>query len=98
MMTTDPNRLLMIIKDRHVLVDRLKKLLVISKGDNAGDCFKINRMLKHQQQGLKELEQYLHVLIAQRKGHEAVMARERIKAEELEIVRLRLQLDQWGLE
>jgi len=95
MMTTDPNRLLMIIKDRHVLVDRLGKALKAAKADNAGDAFKINAVLKLQQEKLKELETHLRSLIADRRMLDAIHLKNAAKNEEAEVARLRLQINAW---
>jgi hypothetical protein len=98
MLTSDPNRLLMIIKERHILVDRLGKALAEAKGDNAGDAFKINAILKLQKERLKELEDHLRSLIADRKMLDAIHAKDRAKNELAEIARLRIQINAWGLE
>jgi hypothetical protein len=95
MMTNDPNRLLMIIKDRHVLVDRLGKALIESKSDNAGDAFKINAVLKLQKERLSELEKHLRSLIADRKMLDAIHAKNAAKHEIAEIARLRIQINAW---
>ena len=98
MTTTDPHRLAAVIKERRKLVNQLAILLVRSKNDNAGDVFKINRLHKHHKQLLAEMETYLSRLVQENIDMNEVKRREYIRAEALEIDRLRIQVNQWGLE
>lgn len=97
MLTNDPNRLLAIIKDRHILIDRLTKVLELSKKDNAGDSFKVNRLLKHHLADLNKLETHLRSLITERKTLDAIHLKNRVKNEEAEVSRLRIELGYWEI-
>lgn len=97
MLTNDPNRLLAIIKDRHILIERMGKVLELSKKDNAGDSFKVNRLLKHHVTELGVLENHLRSLIADRKMLDAIHLKNRVKNEEAEVTRLRIEMSHWGI-
>lgn len=97
MITNDPNRLLAIIKDRHILIERFGKVLELAKKDNAGDSFKVNRLLKHHVAELGVLENHLRGLIADRKMLDAIHLKNRVKNEEAEVSRLRVEVGYWGI-
>ena len=96
MMTTDPHRLSVVIRDRKKLIQQLAVLLIRSKKDNAGDIFKINRLYKHHNKLLAEMETYFNKLVQENIDMNEVKRREFIRAQALEIDRLRIEINQWG--
>lgn len=87
----------MIIKDRHILVDRLKKAMILAKADNAGDVFKINRLLMKHTEDLKELEDHMRHMLTDRRMLDAIHAKNKSKEEEAAVHRLRAEVNLWEL-
>lgn len=94
----DPNRLLVVIKERHTLVERLKKLLAKAIGDNRGDAFKINRLLKYHTKQLRELEERLKDKVAADKVKRDKAHSNWLVEEEAAINRLRIEINNWSLD
>lgn len=97
-MSDNPARLLKIIKDRHVLVDRLKKALVLAKGDNVGDAFKLNRLIKHQQEQLQVLEGRLKSVLKENSEMEVVRQSAVLQEEQQQVLRLRREARYWTFQ
>jgi len=92
----DPNRLLMVIKERHILVERLKKLLVIAKTDNKGDAFKINRLYLYHKNELGKLEDRLREKVVDDRRKKDRSHQDWLKEEEAAVHRLRLEIERWN--
>lgn len=84
----------MIIRDRHQMIDRLKKAIEQSKKDNAGDIFKLNRLLKTHLERVKVLEDDLKSALHVKTN--LVHAAQQ-QFDEAEIARLRITVSQWDL-
>jgi len=91
----DPNRLMMILKERHINLNRLKIALKESKADNAGDCFKLNRLIKFHEDGIKQLEQELKESIQVQERKYANAAKDAAEEDRMAAVRIRLTLKGW---
>lgn len=91
----DPNRLLMVIRDRHVLVHRLEMALKESKMDGKGDAFRINALLNHQRSELKVLEQQLKDNTASQEMMDSIKKEEMKREDEAAVNRIRSQIDEW---
>jgi hypothetical protein len=97
MLTNDPNRLLMIIKDRHILISRYEAAVILAKEDNAGDVFKLNQLLMHHKSECKILEDHLKVIISERKQLDTIHLKNKKKEEELAAIRLRVEVSLWKI-
>jgi hypothetical protein len=94
-MKLDNNRLLMVIKDRHVLVERLEMALKESKKDGMGDMFRINAILKHQREQLSVLEKQLKDNTVSPETLKAMKLQDKKRDDEAAVARLRHEIDQW---
>ena len=94
-MNIDPNRLLMVIRDRHILVERLEMALADSKKDGMGDAFRINALLKVQRENLKELEDQLKSMTASPEMLHAMKLADKKKADQAAVCRMRVEINQW---
>lgn len=95
MITNDPNRLLVIIRDRHIMVRRLEAALKEAKVDNRGDAFKINRFIKYHKDLLVQLEQDMRNLTSEDYAHRKLEA---IRVEKEQVAILRQQLQHWRMD
>lgn len=84
----------MIIRDRHEMIERLKRAIKQSKQDNAGDIFKLNRLLKTHVERVKILEDDLKNAIHVKNN---VVQSAQKKFDDAEIARLRVTVAQWDL-
>jgi arginine deiminase len=95
MLTNDPNRLLVIIRDRHIMVSRLEAALAEAKRDNAGDAFILSRFIKHHKEQLKELEAKMRGIHAE---YHARKKQEMISHEAEQVAILRMQVRHWSID
>ena len=93
----DANRLMVVIRERKILVQRLERLLDIAKQDNKGDVFKINRLLKFQKNALSQLEISLQDKINKDYKQAQARAKNKAREEEAAINRLRVEISNWSL-
>ena len=91
----DPNRLLMVIRDRHVLVERLEMALTEAKKDGKGDAFRINAILRVQKEQLLILEEQLKSVTVSPETLRAMKLQDKKRADEAAVNRLRSEIDQW---
>lgn len=94
-MKLDPNRLFAIIKDRHVLVQRLGMALKEAKEDGKGDAFRINAILKEQLRQLSILEIELKSITPTQETIKAAILQDKKQADQAAINRIRAEIDQW---
>lgn len=97
MLTRDPNRLLIIIKDNQVTLNRLRKALQDAKQDNAGDAFKINRFVKKQEAWVNELMDDWKILVQEKKDLDRIRQLQYAKLEQAEVDALRSSLQLYDL-
>lgn len=96
MMTRDPNRLAMIIRDRELTLRRLAKALADSKEDERGDAFIINRFIKHHKEQLKLLQDEFRQIMKDSKAIEQQRQLQAAKIEQAEVDALRNSLTLWS--
>lgn len=97
MVTRDPNRLIVIIRDREIMLGRLRKALEQSKADGRGDAFKLNRFVKHHEEKLKELRADFSVLVKEHKELKQLRQANHAKIEQAEVDRLRSAVALWSI-
>lgn len=98
MMTDNPARLLQIIKERHVLVNDLKQALALAKGDNAGDAFKLNRLIKYHEDQLQILEGKLKEVLQQHEQMKHVKDAAMRQDKQQKVLRLRKEARYWTFQ
>lgn len=98
MLTRDPNRLIVIIRDNEVTLRRLKKALDDSKQDNQGDAFIINRFVKKQEAWIKTLHEDWAELVKEKKELDRIRQLQYAKIEQAEVDALRSSLRLYDLE
>lgn len=98
-MTTelDANRLMVVIRERKILAQRLERLLDIAKQDNKGDVFKINRLLKFHKNALHQMEVSLQDKINKDYKQAQARVKNQTREEEAAINRLRVEISNWSL-
>jgi NAD(P)H-hydrate repair Nnr-like enzyme with NAD(P)H-hydrate epimerase domain len=98
MMSDNPARLLQVIKERHVLVNNLKAALVLAKGDNVGDAFKLNRLIRYQQEQIQVLEGKLKEILKQHEQMKHIKDAALKQDEQQKVLRLRKEARYWTFQ
>lgn len=94
-MKLDPNRLLVVIKDRHILIKRLEMALTAAKEDGMGDAFRINAMLGVQRKQLLILEEELKSVTISPEAINAAKKQDIQQQDKAAVNRIRAEIAQW---